>query len=280
MKFILSFILVLGLSITTSAQTGLHTRNITLPCLDKNFNLMIHLSVDSITRQPFLTQADLDTLMTDVSKIFEPICLSVSACEVNIIENYTFHRIVDDRRLTELRVLFGKPRRINVYIVGSIPEASCGVSTYYGVKKIGGNDIYIEMDSRECSGTLAGQLAHHLGHFLGLTDTYHGDDIEIVDDQLCMIKNDSICDTPTDPFGIYAGNSGQYVNVNILPEDVPMSDFVVRCEFTHMLLDPQQEYYQPQVGNVMSAYPCKCGFTNDQFEKMVRNYRLSNHKPY
>ena len=164
--------------------------------------------------------------------------------------------------------------------MGSIPEASCGVSTYYGVKKEGGNDIYIEMDSRECSGSLAGQLAHHLGHFLGLADTYHGDDIEIVDDPLCAVRNDSICDTPTDPFGIFAGSSGLYANTDFLPEEIPMGDFIGNCEFTHELQDPQEQFYQPQVGNIMSAYPCKCGFTNSQFRKMVKNYETSNHKPY
>ena len=220
--------------------------------------------------------------MSDVSEIFEPICLSLDACEINVIENYTFHNIVDERRLTELKILFGKPSRINVYILGSIPQASCGVSTYYGVKQEEGNDIYLEMDTEECEGTLAGQLAHHLGHYLGLTDTYHGDDIEIVDDPQCAIKNDSICDTPTDPFGVFTGSSGLYLNTGILPEDISMSNFINTsdCEFTHRLLDPQEEFYQPQVGNIMSAYPCKCGFTNTQFQKMAKNYNLSNHKPY
>ena len=95
MKFLFPILFILGLSMTASAQTGLHTRDVTLPCLDKNFNLLIHLSVDSITRQPHLSQIQVDNLMADVSAMFEPICLSVSACEINILENYTFHRIVD-----------------------------------------------------------------------------------------------------------------------------------------------------------------------------------------
>ena len=276
----ISILIFLSMCLLGSAQEGLHTRNIQLPCLDKNFNLFIHLSVDSITRQPYLTNTDVQDLMTEVSGFFEPICLSVSACEINVLENYTFHNIVDERRLTELRVLWGKPRRLNVYILGNIPRASCGVSTYYGINKAGGNDIYLEMDSAECRSSLAGQLAHHLGHFLGLADTYNGDDIEIVDDPLCAIKNDSICDTPSDPFGAYAGNAGQYIISDILPELIPMSDFVINCEFVHALRDPQQVYYQPQVGNIMSAYPCKCGFTNGQFKLMANNYENSNHKPY
>jgi len=264
------------MTVMSQAQDGLHLRNINLPCIEKNFEVYVHLSVDSITRQPFLGTNDVNNLMEDVSKFFEPICVSFSACDINILRNYTFHEIVDTQRILELEILYGYPRRLNVYILGTIPNASCGTSTYYGIHKEEGESIFIETD--QCADELSGQLAHHLGHYFGLTDTYHGDDIEIVDDPDCATKNDSICDTPTDPFGVYLDIVGQYKDV--LPEQVPMSDFVRRCEFVLPHLDPRGQYYQPQVGNIMSAYPCRCGFTNQQFLKMIENYNSASTKPY
>ena len=266
----------LALAVSSQAQEGLHLRNINLPCLEKNFNVYVHLSVDSTTRRPYLGSNDVNMLMEEVSDFFEPICVSFSACEINVLENYTFHTIVDTQRITELEILFGKPRRLNVYILGTIPNASCGTSTYYGIHKEAGESIFLETE--QCNDQLAGQLAHHLGHYFGLTDTYHGNDIEIVDDPDCAIKGDSICDTPTDPFGIYLDIPGQYNDVS--PEQVNTSEFVRSCEFVLPHLDPNGQYYQPQVGNIMSAYSCKCGFTNGQFLKMIDNYNSASTKPY
>jgi len=200
--------------------------------------------------------------------------MSFSRCEINVIDNYSFHNIVDPLRLGEMNVLYGKPRRLNVFIVGSIPNATCGSSTTYGINKLDGEYIYLETD---CDDSLEGQLAHHLGHYFGLQDTYHGDQIEIVNDQNCTMVADSICDTPTDPFGSYI-ETGSYEDV--LPELIEMEEFVIDCEFIHEKQDPNGEFYQPQVGNIMSAYPCRCGFTNGQYEKMSRNYLNSSHKPY
>mgnify|MGYP000409396963 CR=1 FL=1 len=279
--FILLFTLTAFLSAV--AQEGLHTRDMELPCIDKNFNVYLHVSVDSTSRQPVLSTTEMETLMEDVSKYFEPLCISFTNCEINIIRNYTFYRIVNQDRLRELEILYGKPRRLNVYIVGSIPQASCGFSTYNGIARAGGESIFIELDDLECAETLEMQLAHHLGHFLGLRDTYYEADdetLKIVDDPDCAVTGDGLCDTPVDPFGLYeASPAGRYTN-NVLPEQVPMSAFVRGCEFIHEERDPNGRYYQPQTGNIMSAYPCKCGFTNGQFLRMFENYTKSEYKPY
>lgn len=263
-------------SISISMGQGLNKKSSHLPCLDKGFPVMVHLSSDSMTRQPYLDPSDVDNLLEKVSRFFEPICMSFSACEINVIENYTFHNLVDERRYRELQVLHGKPNRINIFILGSIPDATCGHSTFDGINQEKGEYIYLETD--ECDDSLEGQLAHHLGHYFGLLDTYFGDDIEIVDDSNCAITGDNICDTPTDPFGEYNGAAGDYKD--ILPEDVDMDEFLRDCEFIHELLDPNGDYYQPQVGNIMSAYPCRCSFTNGQLLKVIENYNSATHRPY
>ncbi len=255
---------------------GLHSRAQNLTCLEKDFPVMVHLSVDSTTNQPFLSPADVETLMSRVSAFFEPICMSFSACEINVIDNYTFHNVVDESRFREMRILFGKPRRINIYILGTIPNGDCGISTFRGIDREQGEYIFLETDG--CNDSLEGQLAHHLGHYFGLSDTYRGNDVEIVNDLNCAVVSDSICDTPTDPFGRFLGSAGNYLD----PEGqlIDMSQFVVDCEFIHEEKDPDGEYYQPQVGNIMSAYPCRCGFTNGQFQKIIDNYNSATHRPY
>lgn len=274
MKNLLPLLIIILYSVTLSGQ-GLNSLNKNLPCLEKDFPVMVHLTVDSSSRQQFLQPNEVVELMDKVSAFFDPICLSFSSCEINVIDNYTFHNIVDPLRLQELRILYGKPRRLNVFILGSIPDASCGSSTTYGINQDGGEYIYLETE--DCDEALEGQLAHHLGHYFGLQDTYHGSTVEIVDDPSCAIVGDSICDTPTDPFGRYTA-IGEYED--LLAELIELEEFVVNCEFIHDKLDPNGVYYQPQIGNIMSAYPCKCGFTNGQLEKMSRNYSLSSHKPY
>jgi len=269
-------IIFLITSLSVGHSQGLNSKSKHLPCIEKQFPVMVHLSSDSTNRQAFLTPDDVDSLMAKVSAFFAPICMSFSACEINVIENYTFHNLVDERRFRELRILHGKPRRINIYILGTIPEATCGHSTLYGVSKEHGEHIFLETDG--CDDSLEGQLAHHLGHYFGLQDTYHGDGIEIVDDPNCSMVGDSICDTPTDPFGEYQEIAGSYKD--ILPEEVEMEEFLLDCEFIHELQDPNGEYYQPQVGNIMSAYPCRCSFTNGQLEKIMVNYNSATHRPY
>lgn len=275
-KYFLYFsLLFLGLSL--SAQDGVRTHDRSLPCVEKNFNVLVHLSVDSTTRQPYLSQIDVDRIMADVTEYFEPICMSYSSCEINIIENYTFHDIVDSLRIVELEILYSKPHRLNVFILGSIPKAYCGLSTFHGIKAVDGGNIFLASES--CPSGVSQQLAHHLGHFFGLSDTYHGSTYEIVDDPNCATVADSICDTPTDPFGLYL-DSLQTVSYDVNPELANMSSFVRNCEFVFEGLDPNGQYYQPQVGNIMSAYHCKCGFTNQQLQRMARNYGKSNVKPY
>jgi len=189
---------------------GLHSRAENLPCLEKNFPVMVHITVDSSTTLPFLSTTDVEDLLVKTSEFFEPICMSFTACEINVIENYTFHNVVDDRRFREMRVLYGKDHRINIFILGTIPDETCGKSTFYGVSEPGGEYIFLERDA--CDASLEGQLAHHLGHYFGLSDTYRGDDIEYVTDANCEIKADSICDTPTDPFGIFQ-QAGVYLDI-------------------------------------------------------------------
>jgi len=277
-KYLFAFSLISTLNLFGQ---GLNHLNTNLPCVEKNFNLLIHLTVDSTTRQPYLTSEDVDDLLIKTTAFFEPICMSFSSCEINEISNYTFHKLVDDSlRISELEVLYAKPGRLNIFILGDIPNQSCGLSSFYGIDQADNKGGYIFLETEGCDEKLEGQLAHHLGHYFGLSDTYRGDDLEYVTEPNCSVKADSLCDTPTDPFGKYIDSLGVFEDIS--SDLIKMDDFINlnSCEFILDLPDPNGEYYQPKVGNIMSAYPCKCGFTNDQLNKIVVNYNRSNYKPY
>lgn len=277
MKQLLNLFLLLLIVAPCLAQDGIHTRDQHLPCVEKHFNVYVHLTVDSVTRQPTIDATSVDDILEKVSAYFEPICMSFTACETNVISNYTFAELIDEQRIRELDVLFSKPRRLNVYVLDVIPFSHCGYSTYYGIDSEDGGSIFLEKE--QCVEGLADQLAHHLGHYFGLRDTYYGSEIELVDDPNCAIMADSICDTPTDPFGLYSDSLQLYLDLGDAGA-VNFNRFVRDCEFIHEMTDPNGQHYQPQVGNIMSAYPCKCGFTNQQFEKIITNYNKSFHKPY
>ena len=98
--------------------------------------------------------------------------------------------------------------------------------------------------------------------------------IELVDGSNCATAGDLLCDTPADPFG----------QTNATPEELALiaqgllvsAFYGPSCEFIYEIKDPNGEYYQPDMGNIMSAYPCKCGFTQDQYRLMVETILSSN----
>lgn len=96
-----------------------------------------------------------------------------------------------------------------------------------------------------------------MGHFFGLYNTYKGGGKELVDGSNCKTEGDKICDTPADPYIPY----------------IRISKYIQNCIFYRTLKDENGDYYQPDVGNVMSQYIyCYCGFSFEQYMKMAENY--------
>lgn len=255
--------------LTLSAQP-LHHTNQDLPCINKNYNLLAHVAVDSADRAPLYTMVDLDTMVMKLNEFFSPICVSFSLCEYNILENdYSLGRVVNqpltvDEQLLELKNRFTLRRRINVFFLDYINDENCGTSTFEGILTELDANIFTE---RTCADELAGQVAHHLGHTFGLSNTYDPLTIELVDGTNCLTTGDLLCDTPADPYG----------QSNVTPAEQELIDqgllvaafYGASCEFVYEVKDPNGQYYQPDMGNIMSAYPCKCGFTQDQYRLMA-----------
>lgn len=261
-----------------STAQDLHRKNGDLPCFNKNFNTLVHVAVDSLNRDPIVTTAFVDEMLEEVSEYFSPICLSFTACEVNVIDdNYAYSNLQDSpislmERIDKMEALFHKPLRINIFIVDSIQYVECGLGTFEGITTEDDAIVIIELNN--CPDTRPSQnVAHQLGHLFGLYDTFdNANPTELVNGSNCQTSGDFICDTPADPYGRTIPVPGDTINYG--------KSYLRGCEFVFPALDFNGEYYQPDVGNIMSAYPCKCGFTREQYIKMSDVYFNSSVKQF
>ncbi|MCC7027995.1 MAG: hypothetical protein IT265_13610 [Saprospiraceae bacterium] len=232
-KIIFFWILLL---VRPQAQ-DLHIQSKDLPCVNKHFNLMIHIVVDSL-RKPGIDVSTIMGTITGANYHFAPICASFSVCGVDTIHNYAFDSIEDMDKRNELLALHQKPNVINVYYVDYILTPSvCGLSGLGTLIK------------KSCPGS----ITHEFGHLFGLSHTFEGNGIELVNGANCDVAGDGICDTPSDPF---------------VP-DSPPGKYATGCEFVFTGKDANGEYYQPDIGNIMSYYGCDCGFTREQYLVMA-----------
>jgi len=149
-----------------------------------------------------------------------------------------------------------------------------GTGTFNGIVTEEDANVVIELFN--CTDPKHSQnLAHQFGHLFGLYDTHNlnNPEIELVDGSNCDTAGDLICDTPGDPFErtiLSPTEPGVFLEGNFFSE----------CEFIFVGLDANGEYWQPDMGNIMSGYPCKCGFTRQQYLKMVEVYQSSDIKQF
>ncbi len=231
---------------------SLHYQYKDLPCLRKHYHFDVHLVMDSLRNVQDIS--GLEGAIQNANQMFAPICLSFSICGVDTVENYKYEALYPEPEIGELATLFNQDRRINLYIVQDTLKApGVGGLCAGGVGSRSNANIYL---------LSLGSLTHELGHFFGLSHTFEGNGTENVDGSNCETEGDRICDTPADPF---------------VPGD-PMTDYIEDCVFISLKKDANGEYYQPHVGNIMSYYPCSCGFTRGQYLKMANNYFNSNLK--
>lgn len=272
MKKIIAYIAIslIGFS-NLKAQMQL-SQSTGFPGINKDFKLLVHIPVDSASREAIVDDALINGTLADASKYFRHIGADFESCEKNIISNYTYANLVDSIRFLELKTLYNKPHRINVYFLERIPFVYCGSSTFDGIQTSDDATIFLE---RDCADGYANQLAHHLGHLFGLEDTY-GSGNELANGSNCTTTGDKICDTPADPFLNYI-NSG----LNELEAFIVALPFLINdCEYISNITDINNDEYKPDLTNLMSAYPCKCHFTDGQLRKIVENYNQSIFKQF
>lgn len=246
---ILSLLTVFHLSM----DGQLHYTQKDLPCFQKKFNVHVHLVLDSL-QNGGVTIEQINDVFKESSEKFMPICLSFEVCKIDTITNYNFDSIPTNEEYTELATIFASTNRMNVFILSEtfVPHRG-GIAKICG---LAGTSIFL---NKSCMNA----LTHELGHFFGLAHTFEGEGEELVDGSNCLTAGDRICDTPADP----------YVQFDEISRWISP-----KCVFTRDIKDQNGDYFQPQVGNVMSYYNCPCeGFTRGQFLKMGENY-LNFHK--
>lgn len=249
--------LLLFFSSTVSGQ-GLLTEQAPLPCLNKNFTIVAHIVRDTFGADN-ITEAEIEAAMIEVNEAFEPICTGFQVCDYRYIDNFQYDDI-GDNDWDEMQIQYNQDNRINIYFVSGIDVPNeCGFATPNGITMMESGGIAILKGNDDCP--IDNTIIHELGHYFGLLNTFEGNGTEFANGSNCETEGDLICDTPADPYTL-GDPLGNYISIDD------------GCRFTSQLLDANGQFYEPDVGNYMSAYPaeCTCGFTYEQFLKMANTY--------
>lgn len=222
-----------------------------LPCLDKQFSVVVHIVRDSLG-EANVTEADILGEVAGTNSLFEDICVSFEVCEFRYIDNFQWDTLdaVGGVEWSQMLTAHHQAYRINIFYVNHIidPPGVAGFADLGGINNTQGGGI--------CIVKPGGALTHEMGHYWGLEHPFEGGD-ELVDGSNCQTANDQICDTPADPY---------------VPFQDPALYVDGDCIFIAQLQDANGDWYDPDVGNIMSYYPCACHFSYEQYWRMANTY--------
>lgn len=232
----------------TGQINSLIDKDCDLPCVNKTFQVHLHLVQDSLgnTTEVSEIQESLDY----TSMLFAPICIDFAICAVDSIRDYSFDSIPSPEERMELTTRLQRANRINIYVFNHLDnDNNPDNDEIAGLG--GGGIVWIT------SGAGGETMAHEMGHVFGLLHTFEEGD-ELVNGSNCETAGDLVCDTPADP---YVENSD--------------TTWLAGCEFVFAGRDANGELYQPQTGNTMSYHCGGCGFTKGQLLRMVETMNSS-----
>lgn len=249
----IAFLLLIFSSILVSKANVVGDSIKPLPQINKTFAVVVHVVLDREGK----TGMDTTSLYSEIESMnfaFAPIGVKFLLTKITTIPNFRYEDTRSESRTKELLDQFLVPERINVFYVDKLLD-----STVIGLGSLGGIAIATNVGVWVEKGT--NPLVHEMGHFWGLSHTFEGEGRENVDGSNCLTEGDGICDTPADPY-IKSEKVKNYIDGN--------------CVFFNTRKDANGMFYNPDVSNIMSYYPCRCNkFTNGQYIKMVNTYLLN-----
>ena len=262
MRYFISTLLALSLLATAALQAQSYAfQHESLPCLNKKFTIVAHVFKDSLGNAG-VSEDDIRQAIADINPFFAPICVSFDVCEFRYHDNWQHDVLEDpDTEIPQLKTKYHADYRINMYFVTFFTSDinACGLADLGGITSAAGTGIVFRKDCIN-----ARTFAHEMGHFFSLKHTFEGSGAELVDGSNCDTAGDGICDTPADPYV-----AGQ-----------PLANYVdAECNFINTQTDANGDYYNPDLGNIMSYYECDtCGFTWEQLFNMAQTYLNSGVK--
>jgi hypothetical protein len=238
-----------------------YTRHKDLPCINKEFNIAIHIVQDE-NGELGITEQEITDALDVLNKNVEPICASFKICSYDTIENYQYDIMSVADEYGELMIKYNKKNRINIYYVSTIAGILPEECSYPGDKRYDDpeNQGFI-LNKSICATPEFQAMSHEMGHFFGLLSTWwgvlNGGIDELVDGSNCDVAGDMICDTPADVFP-----PGGLFSVWASPD----------CVYRYNKVDANGQPYIPDTGNTMSDFVfCRCGFSHGQLSVLANN---------
>ena len=250
--FTLFVFLLASVALQAQSYTFQHE---SLPCLNKKFTVVAHVFKDSLGNTG-VNEAQVKQALEDIKPFFDPICVSFEVCEFRYHDNWQYDTLdYPDTEIPQMKTAYHADFRINFYFVTHFTSDidACGLADLNGISNATTSGIVFR---KNCINSRT--FAHELGHFFSLLHTFEGSGTELVDGSNCDTAGDGLCDTPADPY--VAGE--------------PLENYVDSdCKFINTQTDANGDYYNPDLGNIMSYYECgSCGFTWEQLNKMAQAY--------
>ena len=246
-------------------------------CLNKKFSIVFYVVQDS-TYQPnaaSVATLNLTQVVANLNATFKRICVQFLNCSTVFIPHHPYRNWTKNIVDPVVTANWYTDKTINCYIAGTVTGQTNDPGGYAYPPPLTATTtpkdvIVIERNSLIAPNFVpfpSSTIIHLMGHFFGLPHTF--DEIgtpvvpgppagaisyEYFNRSNCYSNGDGFCDTEADCYPL-----GYNSNTNPVPV----------CNYQTGIIDGNNEYYVPPVDNLMSLYPCRCHFSQEQYNYMA-----------